>query len=45
MGSENYVLDKILKLQMFDENGNVIAEFKGLEETSVSYDSRDEEIK
>ena len=31
MGYEKYVLDKILKVQMLDGNGNVITEFKGLD--------------
>ena len=29
MGSKNYVLDKVLNVQMFDENGNVITKFEG----------------
>jgi hypothetical protein len=43
MGYEKYVLDKILKVQIFDENGNVIAECKGQEGLSVSYDNYEEE--
>ena len=31
MGSGNYVLDKTLKVQMFDKNGNVIAEFNNVD--------------
>lgn len=31
MGYEKYVLDKILNVQMFDENGNVIAEFNNVD--------------
>lgn len=31
MGSGNYVLNKVLSVQMFDENGNVIAEFNGID--------------
>ena len=44
MGYEKYVLDKILKVQILDENGNVIAECKCHEGLSVSYDNYEEEI-
>ena len=38
MGYGKYVLDKILNVQMLDENRNVIAEFKGLEGIPICED-------
>ena len=38
MGHGKYVLDKILNVQMFDENRNVIVEFKGLEGIPICED-------
>lgn len=44
MEDKKYVLDKILNVQILDENGNVIAEWKGQEGLSVSYNNYEEEI-
>ena len=44
MGSGNYVLDKSLKVQMFDENGNVIAEINGVDGMPIR-DSAEKPIK
>lgn len=38
-----YGLDKVLKVQVIDKNGNVIFECVGNEGIPVFYDSRDEE--
>ena len=35
MGSKNYVLDKILNIQMSDKNGNVITEFEGFNDKPI----------
>ena len=34
-----YGIDKIINIKMFDENGNVIAEFKGIDELPLAYES------
>lgn len=39
MEYKKYVLDKILKVQVVDENGNVIAESEGQEGLPTSYDN------
>ena len=38
-----YGIDKIINVQMIDENGNVIAEFKGMGGLSLSYESNCDE--
>ena len=39
----SYGIDKIINVQMIDENGNVIAEFKGMGGLSLSYESNCDE--
>ena len=38
-----YGVDKIIKVQMLDENGNMVAEFKSVDGLSLSYESNCDE--